>query len=104
MAYTIRFDDKTNDHFATLTARQRATVLETIERQLLHQPTVETRNRKRMQADKPGFIAPWELRVGGDLRVYYDVQDGSPDVVLVVAVGMKLRNRVRIGDLEIETP
>lgn len=104
MAYTIRFDDETNDHFARLTARQRTTVLRAIERQLVHQPAVETRNRKRMEADKPGFIAPWELRVAGELRVYYDVQDGPPPIVLVAAVGVKDRNRVRIGDREIETP
>jgi mRNA-degrading endonuclease RelE of RelBE toxin-antitoxin system len=102
VAYTIRFDEKTNDHFARLSARQRATVLKKIERQLLHQPTVETRHRKRMQAEKAGFVAPWELRVTGNLRVYYDVEDGPPLTVLIVAVGIKVRNRVRIGDLEIE--
>jgi predicted transcriptional regulator len=53
--YTIRLDDDTDDHFARLTARQRATVLAAIERQLMHQPGVETRHRKRMQADKPGL-------------------------------------------------
>lgn len=102
MAYAIRFDDETDDHFARLTARQRATVFDAIERQLLHQPAIETRNRKRMQADKPGFVAPWELRVG-DLRVYYDVDDGPPATVVVVAVGVKTRNRVRIGEQEHET-
>ena len=104
MANTILFDDDTNDHFARLTARQRTTLLETIELRLLHEPTVASRNRKRMQADKPGFVAPWELRVAGSLRVYYDVQDGPPPTVLITAVGVKIRNRVRIGDREIETP
>lgn len=104
MTYTVSFDDETNEHFSCLTARQRATVLEAIERQLLHQPTLETRNRKPMRAGKSGFVAPWELRVAGDLRVYYDVKDRPRSVVLIVAVGLKVRNRVRIGDREIETP
>jgi mRNA-degrading endonuclease RelE of RelBE toxin-antitoxin system len=101
MAYAIRFDSGTNAHLARLTARQRATVFDAIERQLLHEPAIETRNRKRMQADRPGFVAPWELRIG-DLRVYYDVDERPPGAVVVVAVGVKTRNRVRIGDREYE--
>ena len=38
----------------------------------------------------------WELRVG-DLRVYYDVSDSPDPVVLVLAVGVKVHNIVRIG-------
>jgi len=55
-----------------------------------------------MQAHRAGFIASWELRVAGDLRVYYDVLDEPPATVLVVAVGIKRRNRVRIGKFEVE--
>ena len=53
-------------------------------------------NRKRLE-DNP--LAPWELRVG-DFRVFYDV---SPDErhVLVVAVGQKTHNTLRIGGEEI---
>lgn len=101
MGHAIRFDDETNDHLSYLTARQRATIFDAVERQLRHEPTVETRNRKRMHADKPGFIAPWELRVG-NLRVYYDVEDGPPATVVITAVGLKVRNRVRIGGQEYE--
>ena len=100
-AHAVRFDDETNDHFARLTARQRSTVFDAIRRQLLHEPRVETRNRKRMHEGKPGFIAPWELRVG-ELRVYHDVENGPPPTVVIEAVGMKVRNIVRIGDREYE--
>jgi hypothetical protein len=41
---------------------------------------------------RPNPIAPWELRIGA-LRVYYDVA-GQPDPL---AVGVKVRNRIRIG-------
>jgi mRNA-degrading endonuclease RelE of RelBE toxin-antitoxin system len=76
-----------------LTARQQAIVLDTVDEQLTHQPTVETRHRKPM---RPNPLAPWELRIGG-LRVYYDVEAEPELVVLIRAVGLKERNRVRIG-------
>jgi hypothetical protein len=76
----------------TLTTRQQAIILETVERQLTHEPTVETRNRKPM---RPNPVAPWELRIG-ILRVYYDVEHEPQDVVYI-AVGVKDRNQVRIG-------
>jgi mRNA-degrading endonuclease RelE of RelBE toxin-antitoxin system len=76
-----------------LTARQQAIVLNAVDRQLAHQPTVETRNRKPM---RPNPVAPWELRIG-NLRVYYDVEEEPEPAVYVRAVGIKERNRVRIG-------
>ncbi len=45
---------------------------------------------------RPNPVAPWELRIGS-LRVYYDVEEGPEPVVLIRAVGIKERNRVRIG-------
>lgn len=81
-----------------LTVRQQRTVLDTIDKQLAHQPTVETRNRKPM---RPNPVAPWELRIG-NLRVYYDVETEPEPAVYIRAVGVKLRNRVRIGKDVIE--
>jgi hypothetical protein len=81
-----------------LTAGERSTALDAIERQLLHEPLVETRNRKPL---RPNPIAPWELRIG-NLRVFYEVIPGDPGVVRIVAVGKKVRNIVRIGGKEIE--
>ena len=68
-------------------------VLDAVDRQLAHQPTLETKNRRLM---RPNPLATWELRVG-NLRVYYDVQDSPEAVVFVRAVGFKLRRRVRFG-------
>lgn len=42
-------------------------------------------------------IAPWELRVGR-FGVYYEAGEGPPPVVTVRAIGMKVGNRVRIGN------
>ena len=54
---------------------------------------METRNRKPM---RPNPVAPWELRIGA-LRVYYDVEDEPGPVVYILAVGIKERNKVKIG-------
>ena len=98
MAYTIEYSPDTLDHLRALTARQRATVLRAVVAQLTHEPAVETRNRKAM---RPNSLAPRELRVG-DLRIYYDVEDEPERKVLIRAVGIKERNRVRIGGKEFE--
>lgn len=93
MAHQIIYADDALDHLQCLTARLRAIVVDEIERQLSHEPTVETRNRKRMRR---GTLAPWELRIG-DARVYYAVTREPGPVVEILAVGVKERNRVRIG-------
>lgn len=97
MAYAIEYSPETEAHFRVLTTRQRATIFDSVERQLEHQPTIETRNRKPM---RPNPIAPWELRIG-TLRVYYDVVEEPSQTVLIRAVGIKIRDRVRIGGEEI---
>ena len=45
---------------------------------------------------RPNPVAPWELRIG-NLRVYYDVETEPEPVVFIRAVGIKERDRVRIG-------
>ena len=98
MPYRIEYSPDAEDHLRTLTPRQQRIVLDTAEKQLIHQPTVETRNRKPM---RPHPLAPWELRIG-NLRVYYDVEEEPEPVVLIRAVSIKQRNRVRIGREEIQ--
>ena len=98
MPYTIEYSPAAEEHLKRLTARERKIVLDTIDRQLVNQPNVETRNRKPM---RPNALAPWELRIGR-LRVYYDVGQEPESKIVVVAVGVKERNRVRIGGEIIE--
>jgi len=50
---------------------------------------------------RPNRLATWELRIG-DLRVYYEIGEDQENVVTIVAVGVKHRNRVLIGGKEIE--
>ena len=99
VAYEIEVSPEARDPMQGFSARQRATVVEAMKRQLLHEPAVQTRQRKCMKADKPGYVAPWELRVG-DLRVYSEVRDAGGRV-RILALGIKDRNRVLIGGREI---
>ena len=46
-------------------------------------------------------MAPWELRVG-DLRLYYETHETPQRLVVVVAVGVKVRNRLRVAGKEYE--
>ena len=93
MAYVIEYSPEAEDHMRWLTMRQQRVVLDTVDRQLLHQPNKETRNRKPM---RPNPVAPWELRIG-DLRVYYEAKDEPEPTVTILAIGIKERDQVRIG-------
>jgi mRNA-degrading endonuclease RelE of RelBE toxin-antitoxin system len=98
LKHRIEWSPEAIDHLHSLSSRQRALVFDAVDRQLAHEPTVQTRNRKILQ---PNLLAVWELRVG-NLRVYYDVAGDPEEIVVVLAVGIKLRNSVRIGGEEVE--
>lgn len=89
----IEYAPDAEDHLRALTVRQQRIVLDGVENQLAHEPTVETRNRKPM---RPNPVAPWELRIG-NLRVYYDVEEEPETIVIILAVGIKRRNRIYVG-------
>ena len=90
MCYTIEIADLAEDELKAIRAFDRRRIVEEIDDQLIHQPTVETRNRKRLEAAAPGFEHQpplWELRVG-DFRVFYDVDEDN-ETVFVRAVRFK---------------
>jgi mRNA-degrading endonuclease RelE of RelBE toxin-antitoxin system len=93
LAYIVEYSPEAEDHLRHLTARQQRMVVDGVERQLLHQPAVETRNRKPM---RPNPVAPWELRIG-NLRVYYEIEEALDSKVVVLAIGIKIRDKIRIG-------
>ena len=75
--HQIEISDGALDELAALRAFDENRILEAIEKQLSHQPNVETRNRKKLVGVTPPFEAVlpvWELRVGR-YRVFYDVSD-----------------------------
>ena len=89
MPYTVEFAQSLEHHLLVLPARERATVLDAIGRQLLHEPLRETRNRKPL---RPNPIAPWELRVG-QLRVFYEVAGANGGVVRILEASQRPGDR-----------
>jgi len=96
--YVIEFAESVRGQMKALSARQRGVVLQAIERNLLHEPLQETRKRKPL---RPNPVAPWALRIGS-LRVFYEVAEGEPGIVRVLAVGQKQGNVLRIAGREVE--
>lgn len=93
MPYRIDYSPDAEEHLASLTARQRALVVDRADEQLQHQPTTTSRNRKLM---RPNSLADWELRVE-NLRVYYNVEQAPEQFVYIRAVGIKVGNEVFLG-------
>ena len=98
VAYRVDYSPAALAHLRGLTRPQQVAILEGVDEHLAHQPDTETRNRKPM---RPNPLAPWELRLG-DLRVYYEVEHSPDAVVTVLAVGIKVRNVVFIGNEAID--
>ena len=98
MAYIIEFAESTREQMKYLSARQRALALDSIEKQLLHEPLKETRNKKPL---RPNPIAPWELRIS-NLRIFYEIAADEPNVVRILAIGQKIGNRLLIASKEIQ--
>jgi mRNA-degrading endonuclease RelE of RelBE toxin-antitoxin system len=100
--FTLVYADEVKDHLRTIEAKHHAVIQREIETQLLHEPNVETRNRKPLKRPIV-FGADWELRLGPDnrFRVFYQVKTESREV-RVLAVGVKDRNRLYFPGQEFE--
>src|SRR5712692_7707587 len=81
MRYDILLAPEAVEDLDSLRANLRAAVREAIERHLRHQPTKTSKSRiKRLR----GFSHPqYRLRVGDEIRVFYDVTE---EVVQVLAI------------------
>ena len=98
MTHIIEFAESVRAQLKDLPAHQRALLLEAIEKQLVYEPLMETRNRELL---RPNPVAPWELRVG-HLRVFYEVASEEPNVVRVLAIGQKRGNKLLIAGKEVK--
>jgi mRNA-degrading endonuclease RelE of RelBE toxin-antitoxin system len=87
------------EHVRALPRKFQALVLQTLRTHLAREPATETRNRKLLSLPAP-FGAHWELRFGPQnrLRAFYTIERAT---VVVVAVGVKDRERLRIGHEEV---
>jgi mRNA-degrading endonuclease RelE of RelBE toxin-antitoxin system len=98
--FSILFDEDVETHLAPIERDERAAMLAAIKEQLTYEPGETTRHRKPLRI--PNSIgAAWELRCGinNRTRVFYDL-DVEDRVVVILAVGRKVGNRLVIGTEE----
>ncbi len=82
--FTIEFSEAVAEDLADLRAFDRKQILGQIDIQLIHQPTAETRNKKKLVGLDPSWehAGPvWELRVG-EFRVFYAVDEEEARVTV----------------------
>ena len=98
MAFEIDFTKTAAEHIRGFrNFEQRDHSLIPSKNSCVHEPTTETRNRKRLGENE---LSDWELRVQ-QFRVFYDVDiDEQKKQVKVKAVGWKDHNILRIGGRE----
>jgi mRNA-degrading endonuclease RelE of RelBE toxin-antitoxin system len=90
MPFSIEFSELALDELRSIKPYYRQQILDAIEEQLLHEPSVETRNRKQLrdiETDFPIELPLWQLKVGS-YRVFYDL-DESERLVVVRAIREK---------------
>ena len=82
--YTISFTQDALEDLAWFKKNEQSEVRDGIYENLEYDPTVETRNRKKL---RPNETAEWELRIG-KFRVFYDV-DKAVHIVAIEAIAEK---------------
>jgi mRNA-degrading endonuclease RelE of RelBE toxin-antitoxin system len=99
-AFALLYADEVKSHLRAIEAKYHSLIQAEIEKQLLHEPDVETRNRKPLK--RPiAFGADWELRFGpgNRFRVFYQVNEENQEVS-ILAVGIKERSHLFFGGEE----
>ncbi len=101
-AFTLIFDPEVKDHLRAIESKYHSLIDEKIQEQLRFEPDSETRNRKPLERPAPAD-AGWELRFGPDnrFRVFYEIDTENHEVV-ILAIGIKEKNRLFIGGEEAE--
>ncbi len=82
--FIIRYAESVADDLADVRAFERRQLLDQIDRQVSHEPTRKTRNKKILRGLTPPWehLEPiWELRVN-QYRVFYDVDVAAGQVVV----------------------
>src|SRR2546426_2689707 len=96
-SYRIEITRDAVEHVRVLPKRYHAS----LRTSLAHEPARETRNRKLLTLPAP-FGAHWELRFGPQnrFRAFYTIEGAT---VVVVAIGVKDRECLRIGHEEVRS-
>ena len=101
LPFTLLYAPIVAEHLNAIDAKYDSLIREKIEEQLRYEPDTETRNRKPVE-QPVAFQAEWELRFGPNnrFRVFYQIDNNNHEVH-VVAVGIKVRNRLFVGGEEV---
>lgn len=101
-AFELVYASQVKDHLKAIDRKHYGLIRQEIEAQLQFEPEVETRNRKPLKR-AIAFGAEWEARFGpnGRFRVFYQV-DRDAGAVYILAIGVKVRDRLYIGGEEVE--
>jgi mRNA-degrading endonuclease RelE of RelBE toxin-antitoxin system len=97
IVFAIELTTHARGHLRQFRKRDQRIIIDAIAVQLTHEPDQPTQHRKQLDENA---LAPWELRVG-DIRISYDVSREEGNVI-VLAIGEKDHNRLRVGGEEIE--
>ena len=100
--YNLVYDPEVGRHLLAIERKYHSLIRRQIERRLRYQPEVEKRNRKSLL--RPSALGSvWELRFGPDnrFRVFYRT-DRALRQVQILAVGVKVKNRLLLGGEEVE--
>ena len=95
--FEIKFTPDAIEDLRWFAKADRKQILAALESRLSHEPTVETRNRKRL---RPNRLAEWELR-WGVFRVFFDVEEDDR-LIKLIAIGYKEGSHLFIRGREYE--
>jgi len=90
--FKIEFTSGADRHLDAFEKGDQKSIVDTIVEHLSYEPAVPTRNRKQL---RPNDLAEWEFRLDR-FRIFYDI-DGKSQIVTIVAIGLKERDRLIIG-------
>lgn len=101
--FELIFAPETLDHLDAIERKDHRSIRQAVDEQLTYTPHTATRNRKPLEDPLP-FGATWELRCGpkNRYRVFYEV-DPEARAVLILAIGVKERDRLLIGGEEFKS-
>ena len=96
-AFEVIFDALALDHMEVIGSKYDSLIRRTVEEQLIHEPDTPTRNRKPLLRET-AIGATWEVRCGpgNGFRIFYDIHRDQR-LVVVLAIGRKVRNRLFVG-------
>jgi mRNA-degrading endonuclease RelE of RelBE toxin-antitoxin system len=100
--FTIVYAPEVLNHLDAIEGKYHRLIRRVVGMYLSRHADVATKNRKPLEEPAP-FGATWELRFGPNnrFRCFYDI-DSETCTVSILAVGVKVRSRLTVGEEEFE--